>query len=93
MQSLTVSKADRTDKLSADAGTLAPPYADKETGEYEEIKADENNNLLLVKLYSLNNGDTIQYTTDNGANWIDYTDTIKIKNEILPQIPVFPPTL
>lgn len=75
-----------TYKLSADAGTLAPPYADKETGEYEEIKADENNNLLLVKLYSLNNGDTIQYTTDNGANWIDYTDTIKIKNDTVLQI-------
>ncbi len=73
-------------KLSSDTGTLAPPYADKETGEYEEIKADENNNLLLVKLYSLNNGDTIQYTTDNGANWIDYTDIIPVKNDIVLQI-------
>lgn len=75
-----------TYKLSSDAGTLAPPYADKETGEYEEIKADENNNLLLVKLYSLNKGDTIQYTTDNGVNWIDYTDTIPIKNDTVLQI-------
>ena len=73
-------------KLSSDTGTLAPPYADKETGEYEEIKADENNNLLLVKLYSLNKGDTIQYTTDNGVNWIDYTDTISIKNDTVLQI-------
>lgn len=75
-----------TYKLSSDTGTLAPPYADKETGEYEEIKADENNNLLLVKLYSLNKGDTIQYTTDNGVNWIDYTDTIPIKNDTVLQI-------
>ena len=75
-----------TYKLSSDTGTLAPPYADKETGEYEEIKADESNNLLLVKLYSLNKGDTIQYTTDNGANWIDYTDTIPIKNDTVLQI-------
>ena len=75
-----------TYKLSSDTGTLAPPYADKETGEYEEIKADESNNLLLVKLYSLNKGDTIQYTTDNGANWIDYTDAIPIKNDTVLQI-------
>ncbi len=75
-----------TYKLSSDTGTLAPPYADKETGEYEEIKADENNNLLLIKLYSLNKGDTIQYTTDNGANWIDCTDIIKIKNDTVLQI-------
>ena len=75
-----------TYKLSSDTGTLAPPYADKETGEYEEIKADESNNLLLVKLYSLNKGDTIQYTTDNGANWIDYTDEIPIKNDTVLQI-------
>lgn len=75
-----------TYKLSSDTGTLAPPYADKETGEYEEIKADESNNLLLVKLYSLNKGDTIQYTTDNGANWIDYTDAIPVKNDTVLQI-------
>ena len=67
-------------------GTVAPPYADKDTGEYEEIKADDDNNLLLVKLYSLNNGDTIQYTTDNGVNWFDYTGTIKIKNDTVLQI-------
>lgn len=72
-------------KLSG-AGTIAPPYADKETGEYEEIKADDDNNLLLINLYSLNSGDKIWYTTDNGAHWIEYTDTIKIKNDTVLQI-------
>ena len=71
-------------KLEAD--TLAPPYADKETGEYEEIKADENDNLLLVRLYSLNENDEIWYTTDNGANWIEYTGAIPIKNDTVLQI-------
>lgn len=71
-------------KLEADS--LAPPYADKETGEYEEIKADENDSLLLVKLYSLNENDEIWYTTDNGANWIEYTGAIPIKNDTVLQI-------
>ena len=52
----------------------APPYADKETGTYEEIKIDDNNNILNVKLYSLNNGGKIQYRIDNEGPWKDYTD-------------------
>lgn len=60
---------------SAASGALpAPPYADKETGTYEEIKIDDNNNLLKVMLYSLNNGGKIQYRLDNKGNWNDYTD-------------------
>lgn len=73
-------------KLSSDTDTLAPPYADKETGEYEEIKADEYNNLLLIKLYSLNKDDTIQYTTDNGKIWTEYTAEIPIKEDTVLQI-------
>lgn len=74
--------------LSADTNVLAPPYADKETGEYEEIKADTDNNLLIIKLYSLNSGDTIQYKTDNSTTWNNYNsnDTIKIKNDTILQI-------
>ena len=70
----------------SDGDILAAPYADKETGEYEEIKADEENNLLHIRLYSLNNGDTIQYSTDNGATWNNYSDTVKIKNDTVLQI-------
>ena len=74
--------------LSADTNVLAPPYADKETGEYEEIKAYTDNNLLIIKLYSLNSGDTIQYKTDNSMTWNSYNsnDTIKIKNDPILQI-------
>ena len=36
--------------VSGSANTVAPPYADKETGEYEEIKADEDNNLFAYKI-------------------------------------------
>ena len=81
-----IESAENRYTYSLQAGTVAPPYADKETGEYEEIKADDDNNLLLIKLYSLNNGDTIQYTTDNGVNWFNYTGTIKIKNDTVLQI-------
>lgn len=49
----------------------APPYADMVSGEYYEQKSAENDDTLLyVKLYSLNNGDKIQYKT--GDVWIDY---------------------
>ncbi|MBQ3573174.1 MAG: chitobiase/beta-hexosaminidase C-terminal domain-containing protein, partial [Clostridia bacterium] len=58
----------------SDSAVLAPPYADKETGTYEEIKIDDDNNILKVMLYSLNNGGTIQYRIDNEGEWIDYAD-------------------
>ena len=60
--------------VSNNPATLAPPYADKETGTYEEIKIDDNNNILNVKLYSLNNGGEIQYRLDNEGDWETYTD-------------------
>ncbi|MDY3031196.1 MAG: FN3 associated domain-containing protein [Clostridia bacterium] len=73
--------------LSDNINALAPPYADKETGEYEEIKADDENNLLYVKLYSLNSGDTIQYKADNAADWTDYDGTdIKLKQDTVLQL-------
>ncbi len=53
---------------------LAPPYADKETGTYEERKIDDYNNILKVMLYSLNSGGKIQYRINNEGDWIDYTD-------------------
>lgn len=74
-------------KLSNDPDTLAAPYADKETGEYEEIKVDENNTLMLVSLYSLNVGDNIQYKTDNSGAWENYDGNgIKLTNDTILQI-------
>ncbi len=55
-----------------DDKTLAPPFADKKTGTYEEINVDGNNNFLIVRLDSLNEGDTIQYMTDNSGVWEEY---------------------
>lgn len=51
---------------------LSPPYADKETGTYEERKIDDDNNILKVMLYSLNSGGKIQYRIDNEGEWKDY---------------------
>lgn len=70
------------------ASSVAPPYADKETGEYEEIKADDDNNLLHIRLYSLNSGDTIQYKLNNASSWNNYTDgeVLKIKEDTVLQI-------
>lgn len=74
-------------KLSTSGNTLAVPYADKETGEYEEIKQDGDNNLLIISLYSLNNGDTIEYRKNNETDWHEYDgDAIKIKNDTVLQI-------
>jgi len=58
----------------SNSSLLAPPYADKETGIYEEAKIDDENNILKVMLYSLNNGGTIQYRTDNDGEWKTYSD-------------------
>lgn len=76
-----------TYSLSGSSDTLAPPYADKETGEYEEIKADDENYLLHISLYSLNTDGIIQYKTDNGTNWTDYDgNPIRIKDDTILQI-------
>lgn len=65
--------------LSNDSAHLAPPYADKLTGTYEEIDIDGENNLLHVRLYSLNSDAEIQYMLDNDAVWRDYADDEVIK--------------
>lgn len=68
------------------ADVLAAPYADKETGEYEEISVDADDNLLHIHLYSLNSGDTIQYKTDNMTDWAAYNEVIKISGDTVLQI-------
>lgn len=73
--------------LAQDADALAPPYADKETGEYEEINADGENSLLLVSLSSLNSGDIIQYRLDNIGEWQDYDgNVLKLKGDAILQL-------
>ncbi|MDY3929376.1 MAG: chitobiase/beta-hexosaminidase C-terminal domain-containing protein [Clostridia bacterium] len=73
--------------LSNDPDALAAPYADKETGEYEEINIDGNNTLLIVGLYSLNREDNIQYKTDNSGDWKDYDgNEIKLTKDTVLQI-------
>lgn len=74
-------------RLSDSADTLAPPYADKKTGEYDEIKADSDNNLLYIKLYSLNDSDEIEYRTDTSGEWIKYDNTsVKLSGDTILQI-------
>ena len=68
------SDANRYTYATSNGDVLAPPYADKETGTYEEVKIDNDNNILKVMLYSLNNGGKIQYRLNNEGDWIDYTD-------------------
>ena len=68
------SDTNRYTYATSNNAVLAPPYADKETGTYEEIKIDNNNNILNVKLYSLNSGGKIQYRIDNEGSWKYYTD-------------------
>ncbi|MCC8161539.1 MAG: chitobiase/beta-hexosaminidase C-terminal domain-containing protein [Oscillospiraceae bacterium] len=53
------------------SGDIAAPYADKDSGEYEEI-LDENGNLLSVSLYCITSGATIQYKTATESTWHDY---------------------
>lgn len=70
-----------------DDKTLAPPYADKKTGTYEEIDADGNNNFLIVHLDSLNDGDIIQYMTDNSGVWEEYDgDGLALNKDTVLQI-------
>lgn len=54
---------------------LAPPFPDKDTGVYEEIVIDPTDNSFLeIKLYSLNQDDTIKYMLNNDGIWHTYTD-------------------
>ncbi len=52
---------------------LAPPYASKETGMYEERIIDDDNNLLALRFYSLNEGADIYYRFGNDGTWELYT--------------------
>lgn len=73
--------------LTTNAATIAPPYADKETGTYEEINIDGENNLLLVNLYSLNVDAEIQYRTDNTGAWLTYDgNALKLKEDTMLQV-------
>ena len=68
------------------ASTLAQPFADKETGDYEEIKADDDNNLLHVRLDSLNDGAAIRYRLDNTGEWLTYGgEAVRIKKDTILQ--------
>ena len=73
--------------VTNDPGVLAPPYADKITGTYPERRIDDNNNLLAVRLYSLNQGGYIQYRFGNDGSWDTYTDgtDILIKGDAILQ--------
>lgn len=74
-------------RLSGNADTLAPPYADKETGDYEEIKRDDENNLLYVSFNSLNTGDTIQYKFGDETSWTNYDGSpVKLKSDAIIQL-------
>lgn len=69
--------------VSSNPDVLAPPYADKASGTYEEIKRDDDNTLLFVNLNSLNEGDTIQYMKNNNGRWEEYTGTLKFKEDVV----------
>lgn len=73
--------------VTDDDSVLAPPYADKDTGVYEEIRIDNNNNLLEVNLYSLNVGGNIQYRYNNEGEWITYDgDSLLLKEDTIVQL-------
>lgn len=66
---------------------LAPPYADRETGTYEERRIDADNNILKVMLYSLNSGGKIQYRIDNEGEWENYAgDGLLFKEDTILQL-------
>lgn len=66
--------------VSTKPGTLAAPYANKVSGEYEQI-ADADNTLLSVQLFSLNRGAKIEYMINNDGVWLPYEDVIRIKDD------------
>ncbi len=74
--------------LSNNDNVIAPPYADKDTGIYEERRIDDEDNLLEVKLYSLNTGGEIQYRIDNDGEWQTYDEnnSLLFKKDTILQI-------
>ena len=69
-------------QLSESQDELAPPFADKETGTYEEINIDGNNNFLVISLASINADDEIEYKIDNSDVWSRYEgEGIKLKKD------------
>ena len=64
-------------RVRDDGATLAPPWADRATGTYEERALDAENTLLNVRLDHLNRAGTIQYRLNNGA-WRDYDGAIRL---------------
>lgn len=57
-------------EITDNADTIAPPFADKKTGIYEERCLEKNNNnFLKVRLDSLNQGDTILYRVSHDGKF------------------------
>lgn len=71
--------------VSENAEALTIPYADKETGEYEE-SADADGDYLKINLSSLNKDAEIQYRIGNNGEWQTYNGTIGIKEYTILQI-------
>lgn len=67
-------------EISADAEALAAPYADKKSGEYEQI-AGLDGELLSVNLFSLNPNAKIVYMLNNDGVWHPYEGTLKITDD------------
>ena len=75
--------------VSGNVDTLAAPFADKETGMYEEKKVipEDNTHVLYVMLSSLNTGDTIEYMKDNSGIWVQYDGTaVKLSRDTVLQL-------
>ena len=66
--------------VSTQPETLAAPYADQASGEYEQI-ANADNNLLSVQLFSLNQDAEIEYMVNNDGVWRLYEDAVPIQDD------------
>lgn len=77
-----ISSAVNSYQYSAEDNDMpAAPYADKSSGKYKETAIDDNNNLLSVKLMSINKEDEIQYRTAADNAWKTYSSPILLKDD------------
>lgn len=61
-----------TYELADDPESLSPPYADRESGTYDQINSDGENNMLTVYLYHIEDGAEIEYMLNNDGVWNKY---------------------
>lgn len=73
-------------RVSDNSEVIAAPYADKESGTYDEIDINGNGDMLSVGVGCLTKDAEIQYMENNSGRWVKYTGNILLADDTVLQL-------